>query len=369
MVRIFSDCFAQPVFARRKIESTDRALFSARLPSDAVLDPLTPLIHRRPWQLALPDRDWNRSWYERMISEVDAVYCRFPSWEGMRLYEIAREQNKIVLASIHGDWPGVYRHLARGVSFPRNWLFARLSRVSHISMLRVAETSRVLFCVGQLLYDQYGIAAPAAVNFANYLHRASDLRQRDDTCRTPPYRILFVGQLESRKGVEYLIRAAARVRDSGIDIEVSLVGSGEEQPGLSRLADSVGLGDAIRFHGYVPFGRKLLDLYGESDLFVLPAVAGEGLPKVLVEAMSQGVPVIATNVGSSRYAIEQSGAGLLVEPRDEVGLAEAIRKLISETPLRRELIRAGLDYAARMTLGHQQRVVSDALAEYVPELL
>jgi len=344
-------------------------LFSTRLPPGAVLDPVTPPSRRTPLELAFPDRDWNRSWFERMISNVDAVYCRFPSWEGMRLYEIAREQDKIVLASIHGDWAGVYRHLQRNAAIPRNWLFARLSRVSHRSMLHVAETTRVLFCVGQLLCDQYGAGAAAPVNFANYLHEASDLRERDDTCLAPPHRILFVGQLESRKGVEHLIRAAAQVRDSGIDVEISLVGSGEEQAGLTRLANSVGLRDAITFHGYIPFGRELLDLYGESDLFVLPAVAGEGLPKVLVEAMSQGVPVIATDVGSSRFAIEESGAGLLVAPGDEIGLAEAIHKLICDARVRQEFVRAGLDYAARTTLDHQKRPVANARAQYVPELL
>ncbi len=369
MVQIFSDCFAEPVFARRKVVSSDHALFSSRLPPDAALSPVAPSAHRPPWQLALPDLDWNRAWYERMISEVDAVYCRFPSWEGMRLFELALEQNKIVLASIHGDWAGVYRHLAQGASFPRNWLYRRLSRISDQSMLRVAQTTRVLFCVGEQLYEQYGTSARAAVNFANYLHRESDLREREDTCGAPPYRILFVGQTESRKGVEYLVRAAAKLRDSGTQIEVSIVGSGEEQPALSRLADSLGLGRAVRFHGYVPFGRELLDLYGESDLFVLPAVAGEGLPKVIVEAMSQGLPVIATDVGSSRFAIEQSGAGLLVPPGDEAALAEAMQRLITDTSTRRGLIRAGLDYAARMTLDHQRRLVANALAEHVPELL
>jgi glycosyltransferase involved in cell wall biosynthesis len=369
MVRIFSDFFAEPVFARRKVDSTDRMLFSARLPPDAVLDPVTPPTRRRPWELAFPDLDWNRSWYERMIANVDAVYCRFPSWEGMRLYEIAREQDKIVLASIHGDWSGVYQHLAQDASFPRSWLFARLNRVSHDSMLHVAETSRVLFCVGQLLCDQYRAAAPAAVNFANYLHTENDLRERKDTCLSPPYRILFVGQLESRKGVEYLIRAAACVRDRGTDVEISLVGTGEEQSGLTQLADSLGIRDAITFHGYVPFGRELLDLYGKSDLFVLPAVAGEGLPKVLVEAMSQGVPVIATDVGSSQFVIEESGAGMLIEPGDTGALADAIQGLIGETEVRRRMIRAGLAYAKRMTLDHQKRLVSQALAEYVPELL
>jgi hypothetical protein len=204
MVRIFSDVIAEPVFARRRVESTDRALFSAQLPANASLCSVTPPGRRPPWQSAFPDRDWNRAWYEQMISEVDAVYCRFSSWEGMPLYEIALERNKIVLASIHGDWAGVYQHLAADAQVPRNWLFARLNRASHEAMLRVAKSTRVLFCVGQLLYDQYGAAAPAAVTFANYLHREGDLRERDDTCATPPYRILFVGQLESRKGVAHL---------------------------------------------------------------------------------------------------------------------------------------------------------------------
>jgi glycosyltransferase involved in cell wall biosynthesis len=139
-------------------------------------------------------------------------------------------------------------------------------------------------------YDQYGVAAPAAVNFANYLHHESDLRKRNDTFLAPPYRIVFVGQLEARKGVEYLIKAAARVRQLGIDVEVSMVGSGDSQAGITQLADDLGMGDAIR-------------------------------------------------------------------------------QLASETKLRRLMIRAGLDYAARMTVDHHRTVVSDALAEFVPELI
>jgi glycosyltransferase involved in cell wall biosynthesis len=148
-----------------------------------------------------------------------------------------------------------------------------------------------------------------------------------------------------------------------------MVGSGDSQAGITQLADDLGMGDAIRFHGYVPFGRELLDLYGESDLFVLPALAGEGLPKVLVEAMSQGVPVIATDVSSSRFIIEESNSGFLVTPGDVAGVADAIRQLASATKLRRLMIRSGLDYAARMTVDHQRTVVSDALAEFVPELI
>jgi glycosyltransferase involved in cell wall biosynthesis len=368
MVQIFSDSLSDPVFGRRFVESDDRALFSA--PFDAGrLRVVTPSTPRRPWHTALPDRDWNRSWYEDLVDEVDAVYCRFPSWEGMRIYEIALKQNKIALASIHGDWPGVYRHLAAGAGFPRGPLYGRLARVAHESMLRVAATARVLFCVGQQLFDSYGTHAAAALNCANYLHRESDLRERGDVCQAAPYRILFVGQLESRKGACHLVEAAGLLKAAGFDVELTFVGSGEEQPALEAQAEQLGLGGATRFLGYVPFGRDLLDLYSEADLFALPAVAGEGLPKVLVEAMSQGVPVVATDVGSSRHLLEEAETGWVVAPADAAALAAGLRKIIEDADGRGAMIRAGLDYARRTTVDAQRERVRQKLVETVPELV
>ena len=138
---------------------------------------------------------------------------------------------------------------------------------------------------------------------------------------------------------------------------------------LLERARSAGLAEHLTLHGYVPFGAELFEIYRASDLFVLPSVVGEGVPKVTVEAMSQGLPVVATDVGSTSIILEQSRAGLLVPPGDPAALAQALRRLIEEAELRRGLIASGLEFARAMTNESQRRIVAEALARHVPEVL
>jgi glycosyltransferase involved in cell wall biosynthesis len=371
MVQIFSDQIARPRFARRCVISRDRSFFSTPFPEPADLVALNPSPGRMPWQRVFPQVAWNRAWYGDLLDEVDAVYCRFPSssWGGVHLYNLAVARQKLVFASLHGDWPGVYRHLAQDSHFPKSAVYSRAARVTEQALTHVAKTARILFCVGEDLNRRYGASARASVTFANYLHRESDLFRREDTCLRPPYRIVYVGELTIRKGVKHILGAVGRLRAAGIPTELSLVGKGDESGRLIEQAESLGLAGNVRMHGYVTFGRRLFDLYRESDVFVLPSLVGEGAPKVVVEAMSQGLPVVASDVGSTGFILNESGAGLLVPPGDEPALAEAVRQIIEDASLRQRLISRGLEFAERMTNESQRRIVADALERHIPEVV
>lgn len=369
MVRIFGDQLADPVYARRRMASDDRKFFSAPFPNPELLFASNPTPWRAPWELVAPDQCWHRRWYERLLENVDAVYVRIPSssWVGLHLYDMAVERNKLVFASLHGDWPETYRHVAAEAGFPNRQIYQRSARLADEAVARIARTARVLFCVGDTLVEKFGGDAQVAVSFANYLHSEDDLFVRGDTCTDPPYRIIFVGELSRRKGVTHLIAAAGKLQASGIPVALSLVGEGDERESLVRQAEVLGLKENLELHDYVPFGPELFGLYREADLFVLPSVAGEGLPKVTVEAMSQGLPVVATDIGSTASILEKSGGGIIVPPGSDVDLATALRRIIEDGEFRRCLIRKGLDFARRMTNDHQRRLVTEALRQYVPE--
>lgn len=370
MVRIFSDCLADPSYGRRRVQSDDHASFSTRFPHPDRLVTVNPHA-RRPWEIALPDFGWNRAHYARLLDDVDAVYCRFPScqWDGVHLYDLAVARGKLVFASLHGDWAETYRHSASVSGPPRSWIDARNARVARRVYERVARSARVLFCVGRDLERLYGGPARTCVVFANYLHRETDLHARDDTCAAPPHRILYVGDLHPRKGVGILVDALARLRESGVPVTLSIVGRGEMREPIREQAKSLGVLDHLEFHGYVPFGEALFEIYRGADVFVLPSLAGEGAPKVVVEAMSQGLPVVASDVGSTASILAESGGGLPVPPGDAAALAQALRQVFDDGERRREMIRAGLDFARRMTNEHQREIVADGLARYVRELL
>jgi glycosyltransferase involved in cell wall biosynthesis len=149
-------------------------------------------------------------------------------------------------------------------------------------------------------------------------------------------KLLYVGRLQRAKGVEELIEALARASADGKQFELSIVGA-DAHGGryLQRLNEQVarsGLRDVVRFHGHVPFGDELMDLYRGSDVFVLPSYS-EGRPKVLYEAMAAGMAIIATKTGGIPEVIEDGANGLLVEPGDVGDLAAALKKVHSDRGL------------------------------------
>jgi colanic acid/amylovoran biosynthesis glycosyltransferase len=147
-----------------------------------------------------------------------------------------------------------------------------------------------------------------------------------------PVRILTVGRLVEKKGIEFSIRAIAKVRERHPEVQYDIVGDGPLRAELEQLAHELGVERAVSFHGarnreYV---RELLD---RSHLFVLSAVTAangdmEGQGAVLQEAQAVGLPVVATDHDGFPESIVVGRSGFLVPERDVEGLAERVTHLI-----------------------------------------
>lgn len=160
--------------------------------------------------------------------------------------------------------------------------------------------------------------------------------------------ILFAGRLIERKGVEYLLRAAPAVLEQ-MPAHFHIVGTGDIQPDLERLASVLGIAEHVAFHGFVS-NEELGRHYREADAFVLPAIVDdrgdtEGLGVVLVEAISHLTPVIASKVGGIVDVIKHEETGLLVAERDPAALAAAIVRVLADQPLRTKIVEQGLAHA------------------------
>lgn len=149
----------------------------------------------------------------------------------------------------------------------------------------------------------------------------------------PPLVVGGIGRLDRMKGHDVLLRAAAAVGG----LRVVIVGDGSERPELVRLAAELEV--ELSLPGWVESPRSLLTGF---DVFALPS-RSEGFPLVLGEAMLAGRPVVATRVGAVAEAI--GPAGLLVEPDDVAGLADALRALRDDAGLRSRLGAAARSYA------------------------
>jgi glycosyltransferase involved in cell wall biosynthesis len=139
-----------------------------------------------------------------------------------------------------------------------------------------------------------------------------------------PPRILTVAGLKWVKGIDVALAAAAQLRD--VPFLWEFVGDGPEAVYLRGLASELGLNRHVRFAG---FQADIRPHYAEADLYVLPSRV-EGAPLVLAEAMTMGLPVVATRCGIGVDAALKGGAGVLVPVDDPQALGEAIRSLLAD---------------------------------------
>ncbi len=179
-----------------------------------------------------------------------------------------------------------------------------------------------------------------------------------------PKEILFVGRIEPRKGLQYLIDALPLVKKEIDDVHLTVVGGGYKEMRL-RISDEVK--DSIRFLGFVEPGH-LSEIFKGSSLFVSPAISGESFGIVLIEAMASGVPVIASDIPGYRCVIEDRKNGLLVSPGDHKEIAESIVKIMKNDNLRCSLIKGGLKSAARYSWKKVSKEILDFYYEVNPSL-
>lgn len=152
--------------------------------------------------------------------------------------------------------------------------------------------------------------------------------------RAEPGRILFLGQVEPRKGIYELVDALALLKDRYPQLKLAVGGQGELAQ-LKARAAALGVADRIEELGWVTAGRKQDEL-ARAAIFCLPSHA-EGLPMALLEAMAAGKAVVSTGVGGIPDALRDGDNGLMVEPGNVEGLAAALGKLLGDDGERRRL--------------------------------
>jgi len=146
------------------------------------------------------------------------------------------------------------------------------------------------------------------------------------------WKFLSVGAVIERKGYHYLIDALRNLND--IPFKCYIVGNIDDKKYYSLLLEKVQtykLEEKVKFTGYISY-RKLLEFYDKTDIFILPSLH-EGYGIVLCEAICQGLPIIATNVGAVPEIIEDRGTGLLVEPKNAKSIVSAVRRMVSNPEL------------------------------------
>jgi glycosyltransferase involved in cell wall biosynthesis len=171
-----------------------------------------------------------------------------------------------------------------------------------------------------------------------------------------PVTLISVGRAVAKKGYDDLLAALALL-PADVPWRLVHIGGGPLLEELRAMARELGLSDHITWLGAKP-QAEVLAAYRNADIFVLASRIAEdgdrdGLPNVLMEAQSQGLAVISTNVSAIPELVDDGRTGLLVAPRDRPALAAAINKLVSQPDLRASMAAAG-EVRVRQHFGHEK---------------
>jgi phosphatidylinositol alpha-mannosyltransferase len=157
-----------------------------------------------------------------------------------------------------------------------------------------------------------------------------------DEFRDGKLNILFVGRLEKRKGANYLLKAYRRVKEEIPDSRLLIVGPGTRlRKKYERQVRRQGLKDVV-FVGYASYD-DLPRYYQTADIFCSPATGRESFGIILLEAMAIGKPIVASNIDGYARLVNHGIDGLLVPPKDEKALAQALISLMTNESLRQQM--------------------------------
>jgi len=214
--------------------------------------------------------------------------------------------------------------------------------------------SGLVFAVGHDLLKSYSRKTNAVYKIVVSIFSQNQIRAEPKVFyRSRKPHLLHVGRLSSEKGVAVLLEAVVRLNERlGSVVELTIAGSGPEETELKKHAKMLGIEANVHFLGYIREDAELSRLYQNSDIFILPSYT-EGVPKVILEAMANGLPVVATSVGGIPEILEDGLNGLLVPPGDAQAICDSVYRLLECSELRMRMQEAAIETGRMYTLERQ----------------
>lgn len=368
--RLSESFIAQEVLALERL-GVDIDLYSLRHPTDTAVSAFHGQIRARPTYLPEylkddPGRVW-RSWRAARhlpgyaVARRKFVYDLFRNPTPNRLRRFG--QALVLAAELPAETTHIHAHflhtpcsVARYAAAMRQLPYSFSAHAKDIwttknweKTAKIADAAFGVTCTQQGLADLQRCSEGADPIKLHLVYHGLDpdrfpAPKIAPSLQAAPVQILSVGRLVPKKGFDTLLRALALLPDD-LDWRWTHYGAGPERKRLYQLAGQLSLDDRISWHGAAP-QEELLAAYRSHHLFVLPSRRAknrdqDGLPNVLLEAQSQSMACIASDIGGVPELIMPGETGVLVPPENPDALCLAIRQLVEDRALRERLGAAG----------------------------
>jgi glycosyltransferase involved in cell wall biosynthesis len=274
---------------------------------------------------------------------ADVIHAHWAIPTGPAAVSAARRLGLPSVITMHGG--DVYVNPEQGYDFPTRWYVRpalRWTLRKAGALTAITEDCR-----------QHALRAGAPTRSMHVVFNGTDLRRfspapadaAPDT-RFGPTMIFACRQLFPRKGIRFLIEAAAQLKVRFPDLKVVVAGDGFERPDLIALAERLGIARDVTFLGWVS-NSELPQYYRAAALSVIPSLEeGFGIPAA--EAMGCETAVVASDAGGLPEVVEHGVTGLIVPRGDANALADAIGALLADPARRARMGRAGRERALRL---------------------
>lgn len=332
--------FDRPPAAGSRVRSSNVVLAPLPyFPGPRQFYPLLPSVHRL---------------LDRWVEQCDVINLRVPSPAAIFAFRLARARGKRLFLLVVGDYAALRPQLGyRGI---KKGLFAAYVGLEERALQYMVRRT-LTFANGAALREKHERQGARVIETKTTTIAAEDIAGRTDTCTGSTVRMLTVSRVDPRKGLRAIPAIVAALARSGRDVRADIVGPtigqiGEsEQHAINAEAHANGVADRVRLLGAMPLDQ-LMRLYRDYDVFVLPTGPGEGIPRVLLEAMAGGLPIVTTRVSGIASLIRHGDNGLLADGGADQ-LVSAVRSLLESPELRRRLIQNGYATARSHTLDRQ----------------
>ena len=276
-------------------------------------------------------------------------------WLRFALPWLIRGESRRILDSVHPDVVHFQSHInvGRGVSIEAAKLDIRLVGTNHFmpenmlkfSLVPLGFQNRVIKAAWRAARRTFGRAAAVTTptrRAAQFLEKYTGLTGVhaiscgiDADNYSPNFeprtenRILFVGRVTGEKQIDVLLEAVARLNPD-LEVQVEIVGGGDQKRNLEHLADTLGIRSRVTFTGYVT-DDELRAAYSRATVFAMPSIA-ELQSIATMEAMASGLPIVAANAMALPHLVHDQANGYLFKPSDAQDLADKLTLVLTAPP-------------------------------------
>lgn len=298
---------------------------------------------------------------KEQILNADAVIARLPSELGVLAAKIALKYNIKLMVEMVGDpWSALWTH-----GSVQGKIYAPISKRANQNVIKKARM--VFYVTNEYLQKHYPTCGEniflSDVEIQNIDQEILDKRISNISLKknNSEWSIGLIGSLATNhKGVDTAIRAISRLREEGLNVRLQILGNGDEKKWI-EYAIRYNIKDFVDFCGTLPSGNLVNEWLDEKDIYIQPSIT-EGLPRAVIEAMSRGCPIVASNVGGIPELID---VDFLIPPKNDFYLFVKLKSLINDKNIIMEQINKNFNESKK----YQIETLNNKRREYLKKFL